>query len=162
MDDFDYSEYSLKNLDEWIHDSLNANISPIRIYDTIVKAIEDNINYHKSNMKNSVELFSMLSQNKLNNFDYCDNNDTSEYCKNSWNDFWQEGQSQNVTKNSWTIPVEVDDVSGDYFITIPNKVLERLSWKENDELEWVDADGFIKLQKVSGELKNNNPDNQNA
>ena len=49
----------------------------------------------------------------------------------------------------WRLPVEIDSVSGDYYFTLPEDLLERTGWKENDTLNWVDnGDGSFTLQKV--------------
>ena len=50
---------------------------------------------------------------------------------------------------TWRLPVEIDSVSGEYYFTLPEDLLERTGWKENDSLHWVDnGDGSFTLQKV--------------
>lgn len=49
----------------------------------------------------------------------------------------------------WTLPVDEDGV-----LVLPDELWEKLGWKENDTLEWVDrGDGSFLLVKVenSGE-----------
>lgn len=49
----------------------------------------------------------------------------------------------------WRLPVEIDGVSGEYYFTLPEDLLEQTGWKENDSLHWVDnGDGSFSLQKV--------------
>ena len=35
----------------------------------------------------------------------------------------------------WTVTVERDDFSKDYYIILPDKLLERVEWKEGDTLK---------------------------
>lgn len=55
-------------------------------------------------------------------------------------------------KKKWTVPIEVDGPSGEYFITLPDEVLEKVGWSENDELEWIDQkDGSFLLRKIEND-----------
>jgi len=50
--------------------------------------------------------------------------------------------------NKWILPVEVDTISNDYYVTLPEDLLERLNWKEGDMLKWVDrGDGMFEIRK---------------
>lgn len=55
-----YDEYSLKKLDEWINDVMNCDVSPEEIYETITKAIEENVDYHQNRLERSQKLISLL------------------------------------------------------------------------------------------------------
>lgn len=110
--------------------------------------------------------------------DICDINDTSEHCKKSWVDFWEEiyypeeiskepgpyqkyvgwkeVQSDDFEKEfpstdsikKWVLPVEIDGPSGEYFLTLPDDLLDSLGWEEDDSLEWIDnGDGSFRLCK---------------
>ena len=47
----------------------------------------------------------------------------------------------------FTVPVEVDE-DDNYFITLPDEMLDELGWYEGTELEWSeDIDGSIILKK---------------
>ena len=49
----------------------------------------------------------------------------------------------------WRLPVEIDSISGEYYFTLPDDLLEKTGWKENDALHWVDnGNGSFTLQKV--------------
>ena len=59
--DFSYRKYSLEQLDNWVHDALNCeDLTPQDIYDTIVKCVDDSVEYHKEHLTKSVELLSLL------------------------------------------------------------------------------------------------------
>lgn len=96
----------------------------------------------------------------------CSADDTTPGCVTSWNDFWEEhyypeehnthvtedgdiytSKSDKVVK--WRLPVEIDGVSGDYYFTLPEDLLEQTGWKENDSLHWIDNnDGSFTIEKV--------------
>ena len=56
-----YKKYSLAQLEEWIHDTLNCeDITPEEIYKTITDVVDDTIEYHKTYLTKSIELLSLL------------------------------------------------------------------------------------------------------
>ena len=40
----------------------------------------------------------------------------------------------NKTKSRWTVKVEKDDFSKDYYIVFPDELIEKLNWKVDDTL----------------------------
>lgn len=107
-----------------------------------------------------------------NTFKYCNTDDTSPECMSSWSDFWSDDKINKVDNftityntedgdlftpnedkvNKWRLLVEIDDVSGDYYFTLPEDLLERTGWKENDDLYWVDnGDGSFTLTMLPDE-----------
>jgi hypothetical protein len=71
--------------------------------------------------------------------------------------FWIKETSETITSGAsispknekWTLPVEVDGLTGDCLVTLPDDLLEKVGWKENDRLEWVDrGDGSFELRKA--------------
>lgn len=67
--------------------------------------------------------------------------------------FWiketNSGASVSPKNKKWTLPVQLDGLIGDCFITLPDDLLEKVGWKENDQLEWVDrGDGSFELRKA--------------
>jgi len=80
--DFSYKKYSLEQLDNWVNDALSCeDLTPEDIYNTIVKCVDDSVEYHKKNLTKSVELLSLLKGNRPVNF---------ETTQSDWNDFWEE------------------------------------------------------------------------
>lgn len=111
----DYKKYSLENLENWIHDCISCEgTTPQEIYDTIKKVVQEQYYYHKHYAGRCDELLVLLNDsshisthNSYINDDWkaspwnkvtssyskdevktCGFGDTSEYCINSWNDFW--------------------------------------------------------------------------
>jgi hypothetical protein len=113
------------------------------------------------------------------NFTSCSSDDTSPECQGSWNDFWcdevkVDGYSVNGMSHSkywyeydrndpnrenpfvdkvvkWQLPVQVDGLTGECFINLPDDLLERAGLKEGDTVEWVDCkDGSFEMRKVNG------------
>jgi len=93
--DFNYEKYSLKKLDEWVNDALNCvDLTPQDIYDTIVKCVDDSVEYHKKHLTRNIELLSLLKGNSP--YDYIEHYETtpfSEASEKDWSDFW-EGQEE--------------------------------------------------------------------
>jgi len=80
--DFSYKKYSLEQLDNWVHDALNCeDLTPQDIYDTIVKCVDESVEYHKKHLTKSVELLSLLKGNRSVNL---------EVTNEDWADFWEE------------------------------------------------------------------------
>lgn len=190
MTDFNYKEYSLDNLKNWVSDAvLSSEASPQEIYETIKKTVQEEYYYFKHHCSRAYELLCLLNGNGENITDkiqpvspvskVCAGDDSSDYCKQSWNDFWWDSTnsslfSEDIVKvdesdeysireeeyynkrdksdyspNKWILPIEIDDVSGDYFVTLPNDLLDKLQWTEDDILEYVDnKDGSFILKKI--------------
>jgi len=57
-------------------------------------------------------------------------------------------QKKNKVKK-WTLPTEVDGLTGDVFVKFPDDLLDAANLKEGDEVEWIDnGDGSYSLKKV--------------
>jgi len=51
----------------------------------------------------------------------------------------------------WQLPVEVDGLSGECYVNLPDDLLEAANINENDLVEWIDRkDGSFELRKVNG------------
>jgi len=80
--DFSYKKYSLEQLDNWVNDALNCeDLTPQDIYETILKCVDDSVEYHKKYLTKSIEVLSLLKGNRPVNF---------ETTKKDWIDFWEE------------------------------------------------------------------------
>jgi len=207
MTDFNYKNYSLEKLEEWVHDALSCgDASPHEIYSVVRKVVQDEYNYHKEQSQKCLGLLELLSGHRPVSFDdlenqdkilSCDKNDPSPECKGAWNDFWENVDENNsreynlreaeyynkraeldisnsssnyekskyyydYTRNDlnrknpfsdkvvkWQLPVEVDEVTEEYFVSFPEDLLEAANLKEGDQVEWVDrGDGSYLLRKV--------------
>lgn len=97
----------------------------------------------------------------------CDKEDQSPECQKAWNDFWDHTQyteeemdamcdaaeKEHKVKRS-VLPVE-SDPSGEYFILLPDDLLEAANIEEGDQIQWIDqGDGSFKMIKVTKPLKN--------
>jgi hypothetical protein len=50
----------------------------------------------------------------------------------------------------WRLPVEVDGLTGECYIQLPDDLLEVTNLKEGDQVEWIDRkDGSFELRKVT-------------
>ena len=90
--DFSYKKYSLEQLDNWVNDALNCeDLTPQDIYDTVVKCVDESVEYHKKYLTKSIELLSLLKGHRPVDLDVTDKD---------WEDFWQEQDqiSQNYSE----------------------------------------------------------------
>jgi hypothetical protein len=80
--DFSYKKYSLEHLENWLHDALNCeDLTPQDIYDTVVKCVDESVEYHKKYLTKSIELLSLLKGHRPNVFDAS---------AHEFDDFWYE------------------------------------------------------------------------
>lgn len=56
-----YEDYSLKNLDEWLYDSMQSGATPEMIYSQIMTTIEGNIEYHESCLTQAKQLKRLIA-----------------------------------------------------------------------------------------------------
>lgn len=153
MTNFNYKKYSLEKLEEWIHDALSsAEASPHEIYSTIRKAVQEEYSIHRNYADRCFGLLELLSGHRPVDFDYEDGgivgalgddvitfnfdpagNDVSDMVQNP---------------NKWILPVEIDGASGEYYLQLPDDLLDTLGWKEGDTLEYIDnGDGSFSVKK---------------
>ena len=96
---------------------------------------------------------SFLTHDRISNFPgentICDKDDPSPECKGSWNSFWEDDVIKEDKVTKWQLPVEVDAVNDEYFVTFPDDLLEAANLKANDLVEWISqGDGSYLLRKV--------------
>lgn len=61
---------------------------------------------------------------------------------------WTPNSNEKV-KKKWVLPVDVDSVSGEYYVTFPQDLLKSVNLSEGDVLDWVDnKDGTWTFKKV--------------
>ena len=115
-------------------------------------------------------------QDYLNEILNCDKDDSSPECKGAWNDFWESGsdteyelrEAEYYNKEvfvsedgdlypvkdkvvKWQLPVQVDGLTGECYINLPDDLLECAGLKEGDTVEWIDRnDGSFEMRKVNG------------
>ena len=85
--DFSYKNYSLEQLNNWVNDALNCeDLTPQDIYDTIVKCVDESVEYHKKYLDKSTELLSLLKGQRPVDLD----GNVKEANNYDWIDFWEE------------------------------------------------------------------------
>ena len=157
----DYKKYSLKQLENFLYDAMGAaEATPQEIYDVIVGVVKDNYYTYKHQTSQASELLALLNGNGKGHLS-CDKDDTSDECKNAWNDFWEQSYLSGITDTpeeaeelrkdkvkKWVLPVEVSDDLEDFVVTFPDDLLEAANLKEGDQVEWHDqGDGSYLLKK---------------
>lgn len=172
----EYKQYSLENLENWLHDAISCSgATPKEIYDTIYNVIAENYEVYKKNADRCHELMSLMGNTP---------NNQQEDQKNFWTDFWEEhyypeehkkhskyyyeydrndpSRENPFQKNEdkpkdkvkkWVLPVEETKIDKtdeiEYFVSFPDDLLEAANLKEGDQVEWVDmGDGSYMIKKV--------------
>jgi hypothetical protein len=162
--DFDYKNYALQRLEEWLHDCMSSGeATPQEIYDTIKNVVQEQYEYYKNGAEKTNELLSLLNVHKDQiqfNFDtgyqynVCDADNTSDYCSTSWNSFWENDVIKEDKVAKWVLPVQqkIEDGVDEYYVEFPDDLLEAANLKEGDKVEWVDnGDGSYTLIKLDKE-----------
>lgn len=148
----DYKKHSLDQLDNWLHDCISCDdITPQEVYDTIKKVVEEQYYYFKHHTGRCYELLALLNNNGQS---YEDAMKEKEYHEPSTSPssyhemiaagyemtadgFWiKESKEDKVVK--WQLPVQVDGLSGECYINLPDDLLEVANLKEGDTVKWVD------------------------
>ena len=159
MTDFDYKKYSLENLEKWMEDALGSSDATTQeIYDVIQKVVSENYYHHKHHASRAYELMEKLNGGVT--FTSCDKDDPSPECQSAWNDFWEQetpvyvsedGDIFNTTPKKWILPVELDGLTGECYIQLPDDLLQVADLKEGDQVEWIDRkDGSFEMRKING------------
>jgi hypothetical protein len=74
-----------------------------------------------------------------------------EIMKSGGYDWTPEIKKDKVIK--WQLPIEVDGISGEYYVQFPDDLMEAANIKEDDLVEWIDrGDGGFELRKVTKPL----------
>jgi hypothetical protein len=171
----DYKKYSLENLENWVYNAISSvEATPEEIYNTIKKVVEEQYYYHKHNASQANELLALLNGNGIGHIkEYddcvdkilsCDKDDQSPEGKGAWNSFWEENyyheeydlrEAEYYNKynkvNKWVLPVQVDELTGEYYFILPDDLLEAANLKEGDQVEWIDlSNGSFEMRKVNG------------
>ena len=158
MTDFNYKKYSLENLENWLHDALSsAEATPQEIYDVIKNVVDENYHIHKLHASRCYELLALLNgEGKGHIQAYDDVMREKEYYEPSmppWGHSDLEylvNQKEDKVKK-WILPTEIDGLSGDVIVNLPEDLLEAANLKEGDQVQWIDrGDGSFEMRKVNG------------
>ena len=123
--DFAYKKYSLQQLDNWVSDAMNCeDLTSQDIYDTVIKCVDDNIEYHKKYLTKGIELLSLLKGNRPVEFDYTATGERFPAAtKKDWIDFWEETYYPEENKKSQQVKADGYSVHYyDYTRNDPNRV----------------------------------------
>lgn len=117
----DYDHHCLKNLNEWIHELIQSdNLSISEIQRSIQDEFQNQKEYAQSLLNRIRELENLFTQ-----------------------------KSQNQPKTTWKVPVEVDGANAEYYITLPNDLLDEVEWYEGDVLDIsLDENSNLLIRKV--------------
>ena len=170
----DHKDYSLKQVENFLYDAMSADATAQEIYDVIKGVVADNYYVYKNATQKAYDLLALLNGNgeghissypvskleeKLKtpiqqNLQYTDEemdamtaSEEKELIVKGFvkvNGFWQK------PKTSWIVKIEMDGLTGDAYIPIPDDLFDIAGWDVDDELEWCDnKNGSYILRKVA-------------
>jgi hypothetical protein len=148
---FDYKEYSISQLRNWVSDALSAgDVDAQEIYDVIRDEVSQHIDALQKQLDNGKKLQNLLLGHREFSFDDIIKRSFDDYDSDDLSMFYEGTDVINDPPNTWIRTVEVDGLSGECFITLPDELIELKGWKENDQLEWIDiGDGQYELRKIN-------------
>jgi hypothetical protein len=169
----DHKDYSLKQVENFLYDAMSADATAQEIYDVIKGVVADNYYTYKNATQKAYELLALLNGNgeghitsypvskveeKLKtpvqqNPQYTDEEMdamttaaeeeliSEGYFKE--NGFWRKPKT-------WTVEIQMDGLTGDAIIPIPDDLSDIVGWNVDDELEWIPNDnGSYIIRKVN-------------
>lgn len=148
----EYKKYALSQVENFLYDAMSAEATPQEIYDTIRDAVQDNLNVYTKSADQARELLSLLNGHRPVDLDF----NPSWYTPTvpSYDPrYHATGKLDIPTKSKdkvikWSLPVEEQE-DGEYYITLPEDLLEAADLKEGDQIKWVPQDGgSYLLQKI--------------
>ena len=166
--DFDYKKYSLEKLETWVRDALTSSeATPQEVYDTIKGVVNEEYHYFKHHTGRCYDLLCLLNGNGKGHIEEYDSvmreKEYYEPCMPPWGHSDLEYLAANKKKDKvtkWVLPVQLDGLTGDCVVNLPDDLLEAANLKEGDQVEWVDqGDGSYLLKKVVKRTEKVSPDN---
>ena len=170
----DHKNYSLKQLENFLYDAMSTESSSQEIYDVIKGVVEDNYNVYKNATQKAYELLALLNGNGEGHISSYPVSKVEEKLKTpiQQNPQYTEEEMDAMTKKAqeeeyliskgyikedgywrkpktWTVEIQMDGLTGDAIIPIPDELSDIVGWNVDDELEWIDnKDGSYTLRKV--------------
>jgi hypothetical protein len=169
----DHKDYSLKQVENFLYDAMSTESSSQEIYDVIKGVVEDNYNVYKNATQKAYELLALLNGNGEGHISSYPVSKVEEKLKTpiQQNPQYTEGEMDAMTAAAeeeeliskgyfkedgfwrkskiWTVEIQMDGLTGDAFIPIPDDLSDAVGWDVDDELEWWDnKDGSYILRKV--------------
>ena len=160
----DYKKYSLGQLENFLYDAMGAaEATPQEIYDVIKGTVQDNYYTYKHQASQAYELLALLNGNGQSYEDVMKEKEYYEPSMPPWGHSDMEALKYTDEELDemcdtaeakdkvvrWSLPVESDGPSGEYFITFPDDLLEAANLEEDDQIEWIDqGDGSYLMKKV--------------
>jgi len=148
----DYKKYSLENLETWLYDAMSCgDATPQEIYDTIIKVVKDEYCTYTKRASESYELLTLLNEHTSGeskmNLTY-DEMIAAGYTMTA-DGFWIPPEKTDQV-NRWVLPVQVDGLTGECYINLPDDLLERAGLQEGTMVNFIDrGDGSFEMRKVS-------------
>jgi len=156
----DYKKYSLGQLENFLHDCMNAETTTAQeIYDVIKSVVEDNYYTYKNSASQAYELLALLNGNGKGHIAAYDSAMSEKEHYESSMPPWGHSDMEYLVNQKedkvvkWILPVQqkIEEGIDNYYVQFPDDLLEAINLKEGDQVEWIDRDdGSFEMRKVNG------------
>jgi hypothetical protein len=142
----EYKKYALSQVENFLYDAMSTDATAQEIYDTIRDVVQDNLNVYTKSADQARELLCLLNGHRPINFDIGHDHIFDHMPPVKAKLDIPTKPKDKVIK--WSLPVEEQE-DGEYYITLPDDLLEATDLKEGDQIQWIpqDNDSYI-LQKI--------------
>ncbi len=137
---FNHAKHTLSQLQAFLHDAMNEeNLSAEEIYEVIIENVASDVEHYQMQYQKSERLFNLLKGYEKPD---AESEEESE-------DYDYEMPPQKEDKViKWSLPVE-EEADGEYYITLPDDLLEAAKLSPGDNVEWVElTENTYLLRKV--------------
>ena len=171
----DHKDYSLKQVENFLYDAMSADATAQEIYDVIKGVVEDNYHVYKNATEKAYELLALLNGNGEGHISSYPVSKVEEKLKTpiQQNPQYTDDEMDAMAKKAqeeeyliskgyikedgywrksktWTVEIQMDGLTGDAFLPIPDEVMDLVEWNLYDELEWHNqGDGSYIIRKVT-------------
>lgn len=169
----DHKDYSLKQVENFLYDAMSADATAQEIYDVIKGVVSDNYYTYKHQASKAYELLALLNGNGEGHISSYPVSKVEEKLKTpiQQNPQYTEEEMDAMTAaaeeelisggyfkengfwrkpKTWTVEIQMDGLTGDAIIPIPDDLSDIVGWNVDDELEWCDnKNGSYILRKVT-------------
>ena len=153
---FNHAKHTLSQLQAFLHDAMNEeNLSAEEIYEVIIENVASDVEHYQMQYQKSERLFNLLkgyekpdteSEEEPEDYNYNDMIAKGYYMTDDG--FWMPPEKKDKVIK-WSLPVE-EEADGEYYITLPDDLLEAAKLAPGDSVEWVDlTENTYMLRKVN-------------
>jgi hypothetical protein len=143
---YEFLGYFIEEFDEKFKDAWQATVGDLRDGDTTKECQNAWNDFWEENYYPEEALNHMNNKTNLN--------EQIDHIRKEGGYEWTPEVKDKIKK--WILPVEMDDPSGQYYVSFPEDLLDAANLQEGDQVYWVDNnDGTYTIRKVTQPIQGN-------